>query len=46
MKYTTETSKDKIAELLAKYKSGTLTNDEKSQMSPALRKHIERQANK
>lgn len=46
MKYTTEISDEKFAELLEKYKNKTLTNDEWSQMTPALRKRIERQSNK
>ena len=44
MKYTTGINEEVLAELLAQYKAGTLSNDVWSQMSPALRKRIERQS--
>lgn len=44
MKLTTSISKEDFAELLAKYKAKTLSNDEWSLMTPALRKRIIRKA--
>ena len=44
MKFTSAINETVFNELLAKYKNGTLTNDEWSQMTPALRKRIKRQS--
>ena len=46
MKFTTSISDELFNILLEKYKNKTLTNDEWSLMTPALRKRIERQAKK
>ena len=44
MKYTSVINETGFNELLAKYKNRTLTNNEWSQMTPALRKRIKRQS--
>ena len=46
MKFTTSISDELFNILLEKYKNKTLTNDEWSLMTQALRKRIERQAKK
>lgn len=44
MKLTTSISASEFNTLLFRFKNGLITNDEKSQMTPALRKRLERHA--